>query len=148
MILQIQFGLLHSLIYTNKLRIPQIHLGLLHTLTYTNKLRIPQIQFGLLHTLTYTNKLRIPHIQRIIANRLKTKPYDKSDDFNVPIVNFPPICISSSCIWTLPFSVHIYSGSCALCKDFIIRKQMNLWFLVEKLEIITSKVDRSPSRIG
>ena len=32
------------------------------------------------------------HIEIDSEGRLRTKPYDKRDDFNFPIVNFPFIC--------------------------------------------------------
>ena len=45
---------------------------------------IPQMQLGMLHILTYTLKLTV--MTGLDQN------YDKRDDFNFPIGNFPFIC--------------------------------------------------------
>jgi len=42
------------------------------------------------------------------AGRLRAKLYDKRDDFNFPIVNFPFIC-SNICIWSIYLSVYTIS---------------------------------------
>ena len=49
------------------------------------------------------------HLQIESEGRKRTKLYDKWDDFNFPIVNFPFIYIyqhsSSTCIWSIYLSV-------------------------------------------
>jgi hypothetical protein len=44
------------------------------------------------------------HIEIDSEGWLRTKLYDKRDDFNFPMVNFPFIC-SSTCIWSIYLSV-------------------------------------------
>ena len=75
--------------------------------------------------------------------RLRTKLYDKRDDFNVPIVNFPFIC---SNIPAAPaYGVYIsqlirYSRACGSYQDFLdiglqlIRKILNQGVLLVKLK--------------
>jgi hypothetical protein len=104
--------------------------------------RIPQIQIGLLHTLTYTSKWR-----------LRTKLYDKRDDFNFPIVNFPFICNN---IPAAPaYGVYItqliwYSRACCSYQDFLdrglllTRKLLNHGFPVVKLKSSLLSVLRLP----
>jgi hypothetical protein len=77
------------------------------------------------------------------VGRLRTKLYDKRDDFNFPIVNFPFIC---SNIPAAPaYGVYIsqlirYSRACGSYQDFLdrglllIRKLLNQWFLLVKLK--------------
>ena len=76
-------------------------------------------------------------------NRIRTKLYDKRDDFNIPIVNFPLIC---SNIPALPaYEVNIsqliwHSRACGSYYDFLdrglplTRKLLNQGFLVVKLK--------------
>jgi hypothetical protein len=75
--------------------------------------------------------------------RLGTKPYDKRDDFNFPIVNFPFIC---SNIPAAPaYGVHIsqmirYSRACGSYQDILdrglllTRKLLDKGFLLVKLK--------------
>ena len=57
--------------------------------------------------------------------RLRTKPYDKRDDFfNFPIVNFPFICnsIPAALVYGVYISQMIrYSRACGCCQDFLDR---------------------------
>ena len=74
---------------------------------------------------------------------MQTKLYDKRDDFNFAIVNFPFIC---SNITTAPaYAVYIsqlmrYSRACGSYQDFfdrgllLTRKLLNQWFLLVKLK--------------
>jgi hypothetical protein len=75
--------------------------------------------------------------------RLRTKLYDKRDDFNFPIVNFPFIC--SNIPATPAYGVYIsqmkrYSRACGSYQDFLdkglmlIRKLLNQGFLLVKLK--------------
>jgi hypothetical protein len=75
--------------------------------------------------------------------RLGTKPYDKRDDFNFPIVNFPFIC--SNIPAARASGVYIsqmirYSRACGSYQDFLDRgllltsKLLNQWFLLLKLK--------------
>jgi hypothetical protein len=75
--------------------------------------------------------------------RLRTKRYDKRDDFNFPIVNFPFIC--SKILATPTYGVYIsqlirYSRACGSYQDFLdrglllTRKLLNPWFLLVKLK--------------
>jgi hypothetical protein len=78
------------------------------------------------------------HIEIDSWGRLRTKHYDKRDDFNFPIVNFPFIC---SNIRAAPaYGVYIsqlirYSRACDSYQDFLdrelllTRKLLNQWFL-------------------
>ena len=47
------------------------------------------------------------HLEIDSEGQLRTQLYDKRDDFNFPIVNFPFICTcnNSACIWTMHLSV-------------------------------------------
>ena len=64
------------------------------------------------------------HLEIDIAGRLRTKLYNKRDDFDFPIVNFPFIC---SNIPAAPaYGVHIselirYSRACGSYQDFLDR---------------------------
>jgi hypothetical protein len=83
------------------------------------------------------------HLEIDSDGRLRTKLYDKRDDFNFPIVNFPFIC---SNIPAAPaYGVYIsqlirYSRACGSYQDFLdrglllIRKLLNQWFLLVKLK--------------
>jgi hypothetical protein len=47
------------------------------------------------------------HLEIDSEGRLRTKLYDKRDDFNFPIVKFPFICSNipaATCIWSIYFS--------------------------------------------
>jgi hypothetical protein len=83
------------------------------------------------------------HLEIDSEGRLRTKLYDKRDDFNFPIVNFPFIC---SNIPAAPaYGVYIsqmmrYSRACGSYQDFLdrglllIRKLLNQGFLLVKLK--------------
>jgi len=54
--------------------------------------------------------------------RLRTKHYDKGDDFNIPIVNFPFICsnIPAAPAYVVNTSQLIrYSGACGFYQDIL-----------------------------
>jgi hypothetical protein len=62
---------------------------------------LPHVRTILLHTLTYTSKLKV-----IAGKNLRQKTYDKRDDLNFPIADFPFIC---SNIPAVPaYEVYIY----------------------------------------
>ena len=73
------------------------------------------------------------HIEIDSEGRLRTKVYDKRDDFNFPIVNFPFIC---SNIPAAPaYGVYIaqlirYSRACGSQKDFL-----NSWLLLTRIPL-------------
>ena len=83
------------------------------------------------------------HLDIDSEGRLRTKLYDKRDDFNFPIVNFPFIC---SNIPAVPaYGVYItqlirYSRACGSYQDFrnrgllLTRKLLNQGFLLVKLK--------------
>jgi hypothetical protein len=83
------------------------------------------------------------HLEIDSECRLRTKHYDKRDDFNFPIVNFPFIC---SNIPVVPaYGVYIsqmirYSRACGSYQDFLdrglllTRKLLNQGFLLVKLK--------------
>ena len=83
------------------------------------------------------------HLEIDNEGRLRTKLYDKRDDFNFPIVNFPFIC---SNIPAAPaYGVYIsqlirYSRACISYQDFrdrgllLTRKLLNQGFLMVKLQ--------------
>jgi hypothetical protein len=83
------------------------------------------------------------HLEIDSECRLRTKHYDKRDDFNFPIVNFPFIC---SNIPAVPaYGVYIsqmirYSRACGSYQDFLdrglllTRKLLNQGFLLVKLK--------------
>ena len=96
---------------------------------------------------TYTdtdryNSYFYQHLKIDSEGRLRTKLYDKRDDFNFPIVNFPSIC---SNIPAAPaYGVYIsllmrYFSACGAYYDFLdrglllTRKILNQWFLLVKL---------------
>jgi hypothetical protein len=81
------------------------------------------------------------HLEIDSEGRLRTKRYDKRDDLNFPIVNFPFICRN---IQTAPaYGVYIsqliwYSRACGSYPDFLdtalllTRKLLNQGFLLDK----------------
>ena len=83
------------------------------------------------------------HLEIDSEERLRTKLYDKRNDFNFPIVNFPLIC---SNIPAVPaYGVYIsqlirYSRACGSYQDFLdrglllTRKLLNQGFLLVKLK--------------
>ena len=83
------------------------------------------------------------HLEIDSEGRLRTNPYDKRDDFNFPIVNFPFIC---SNIPAAPaYGVYIsqlilYSRACGSYQDFfdrgllLTRKLLNQGFQLVKLK--------------
>ena len=83
------------------------------------------------------------HLEIDSEGRLRTKLYDRRDDFNFPIVNFPFIC---SNIPTAPtYGVYIsqlirYFRACGSYQDFLnrglllTRKLLNQGFLLAKLK--------------
>ena len=83
------------------------------------------------------------HLEIDSEGRLRTKPYNKKDDFNFPIVNFPFIC--SNIPAALAYGVYIsqmirYSRACGSYKDvldrglLLTRKLLNQGFLLVKLK--------------
>lgn len=67
--------------------------------------------------------------------RLHTKIYDKRDDFNFPIVNFP--CLSSNIPSAPSYGVYIsqlilYSRACSHCTDFIYRSVLLTQKLIQQ----------------
>ena len=83
------------------------------------------------------------HLQIDSEGRLKTKLYDKRDDFNFPIVNFPFICsnIPAAPAYRVYISQLIrYSRACGSYQDFLdrgmllTRKLLNQSFLLVKLK--------------
>ena len=96
------------------------------------KYRIPPIPLGLLNTLVFTSKLTMT-------------PYDKRDDFNFPIVNFPFICsnIPVAPAYGVYFSRLIrYYRACSSYHDFLNRGLLLATKIVN--QVITSKVLRLP----
>ena len=75
------------------------------------------------------------HLEIDNEGRLKTKLYDKRDDFNFPIVNFPFVC---SKIPAAPaYGVYIcqlirYSRTCGSYQDFLDRRLLLTWKLVNQ----------------
>ena len=75
------------------------------------------------------------HFEIDSSGRLRRKLYDKRDDFNVPIVNFPFICSNFS---TAPaYGVYIsqmirYSGACCSYQDFLDRGLLLAWKLLNQ----------------
>ena len=88
------------------------------------------------------------HLEIDSEGRLRTNPYDKRDDFNFPIVNFPFIC---SNIPAAPaYGVYIsqlilYSRACGSYQDFfdrgllLTRKLLNQGFQLVKLKSALSE---------
>jgi hypothetical protein len=83
------------------------------------------------------------HLEIDRERRIRTELYEKGDDFNVPIVNFPFIC---SNIPAAPaYGVYIsqlmrYPRACGSYQDFLYRgllptrKLLNQWFLLVMLK--------------
>ena len=98
------------------------------------------------HTYTSASYLDL-HLEIDSEERLRTKLYDKRDDFNFPIVNFSFIC---SNIPAAPaFGVYIsirYSRACGSYQDFLDRgllltkKLLNQGFLIVKLKSSLRKI--------
>jgi hypothetical protein len=83
------------------------------------------------------------HLEIDNEGRLRTKLYDKGDDFNFPIVNFPFICsnIPAAPAYGVYISQMIrYSRACGSYQDFLdrglllTRKLLNQGFLLVKLK--------------
>ena len=83
------------------------------------------------------------HLEFDCEGWLRTKPYDKRDDFNFPIVNFPFICsnIPAAPAYGGYISQMIrYSRACGSYQYFLdrgllrTRKLLNQWFLLVKLK--------------
>jgi hypothetical protein len=80
------------------------------------------------------------HLEIDNEGRLRTKHYDKRDDFNFPIVNFPFICsnISAAPAYGVYLSQLIrYSRACSSYQDrrlLLTRKLLNQGFLLVKLK--------------
>ena len=83
------------------------------------------------------------HLEIDSEGRLRTKPYNKRDDFKFPIVNFPFIC--SNIPAALAYGIYIsqmirYSRACGSYQDFLdrglllTRKLRNQGFLLVKLK--------------
>jgi hypothetical protein len=90
------------------------------------------------------------HLEMDSEGQLRTKPYDKREYFNFPMVNFPFICIN---IPAAPAcGVYIsqlirYSIACGSYQDFLdrglllTRKLLNQWFLLVKLKFYCRRHD-------
>jgi hypothetical protein len=83
------------------------------------------------------------HLEIDSEGRLRAKLYDKIDDFNFPIVNFPFICsnIPAATAFGVYNSQMIrYSRACGSYQDFLdrdlllTRKLLNQGFLLVKLK--------------
>jgi hypothetical protein len=83
------------------------------------------------------------HLEIDSEGRLGTKLYDKRDDFNFPIVNFPFICsnIPAAPAYGVYISLLIqYSRVCGSYQDFfdigllLTRKLLNQGYLLVKLK--------------
>ena len=83
------------------------------------------------------------HLEIDNEGRIRTKLYDKKDDFNFPIVNFPFICsnIPAAPAYRVYISQLIrYSRACGSYQDFLdiglllSRKPLNQGFLLVKLK--------------
>ena len=83
------------------------------------------------------------HLEIDSDGQLRTKLYDKRDDFNFPIMNFP--FIYSNIPAAPAYEVYIsqlirYSRACGSCRDFLdrglllTRKPLNQYFLLVKLK--------------
>ena len=88
------------------------------------------------------------HLEIDSEGRLRTKLYDKRDDFNFPIINFPFTC--SNIPAATAYGVHVsqlmrYSRACGSCQDFLdrglllTRKLLNQGFLLVKLKSLIRK---------
>ena len=81
------------------------------------------------------------HLEIDSEGRLRTKLYDKRDDFNFPIVNFPFICSNIPAAYGVYISQMIrYSRACGSYQDFLdrglllTRKLLSQGFLLVKLK--------------
>ena len=83
------------------------------------------------------------HLENDSEGRLRTKLYDKRDDFNFPIVNFPFTCsnIPVAPVYGIYISQQIrYSRFCGSYHDLLdrklllTRKLLHQWFLLVKLK--------------
>jgi hypothetical protein len=119
------------------------------------KHRIYPIGLGIKDT-TYTDRTASYldlHLEIDNEGRIRTKLYDKKDDFNFPIVNFPFTC---SNIPAAPaYGVYIsqlirYSRASGSYQDFLdrglllTRKLLNQGFLLVKLKLSLQKFYGSP----
>jgi hypothetical protein len=93
------------------------------------------------------------HLEVDSDGRLRTKLYDKGDDFNFPIVNFPFIC--SNILAAPAYGVYIsqftrYFRACGSYQDsldrglLLTRKLLNQGFLLVKLKSPLRKFHGSP----
>ena len=94
--------------------------------------RINPIELEITHTTdTDTSALYLDlHLEIHSDGRLRTKPYDKGDDFNFPIVNLPFICsnIPAAPAYGVYTSQLIrYSRACGSYQDFLDR-----WLLLTR----------------
>jgi hypothetical protein len=89
------------------------------------------------------------HLEIDSEGRLRTKLYDKRDDFNFPIANFPFICsnIQAAPSYGVCISQMIrYSRVCGSYQDFLdiglllTRKLLNQGFLLVKLNLSLRKL--------
>jgi hypothetical protein len=91
------------------------------------------------------------HLEINSEGRLRTKLYDKRDDFNFPIVNFPFICSNIPAtpaygVYTSISQMNWYSRACGSYQDFndrgllLIRKLLNQGFLLVKLKSWLRKI--------
>jgi len=107
--------------------------------------RIYSIELGIQDTTDTDRSASYLDLQLEIDSegRLRTKLYDKRDDFNFPIVNFPFICsdIPAEPAYGVYISQMIrYSRACGSYRDFLYRgllltrKLLNQGFLLIKLK--------------
>jgi hypothetical protein len=59
-------------------------------------------------------------------SKIKTQLYDKWDDFNFSIVNFPYLHVctyysSFTCVWCIYIAVIRYARACSTCNHFLVR---------------------------
>jgi hypothetical protein len=89
------------------------------------------------------------HLEIDSEGRFRTQLYDKRDDFNFPIVNFPFICsnIPAAPAYGVYISQMIrYSRACSSYQDFLdrglllTRKLLNQGFLLVKLKLSLRKL--------
>jgi hypothetical protein len=80
---------------------------------------------------------------------LRAKLYDKRDDINVPVVNFPFICSNipvAPAYGVCVFQLIRYSRACGFYQDFLdiwlllTRKQLNQGLLLVKLKLSLRKI--------
>ena len=85
------------------------------------------------------------HLEIDSEGRLRTKLYDKRDDFNFPILNFPFICsnipaVPAYGVYTGISQMIQYSRACGSYQDFndrgllLTRRLLNQGFLLVKLK--------------